>query len=317
MLNNRLATWAALLLAGVMTMIGTPAKADWPEKPVRLIVPYSPGGGFDTFARLFAPELEKALGTDIIVDNIPGAGGRRGVEAMLKSDADGYTMAMFNIPGMVIAGVTGKWQEIDLRNMAWVSNLTRSPYTLVLSASGDLTSANDLCTLGRPAKLATTGAGSSSHTIAVILMESLGCPYTVVPGYKGSTETTLAVIRGEVDGVLASLDTAQKFIDSGDIRIGLTFTAETLLDGVQTTTEIGKSELSSLAQLRMIGTPPGTPAEVVAKLDAAFQAAAASASIAEWSASTKRAVTYLDGGASAQVINEQFDVMQSFASAFQ
>lgn len=317
MLNTKLATWAATLLVGAMTLFGTPAKADWPEKPVRLIVPYSPGGGFDTFARLFAPELEKALGTDIIIDNIPGAGGRRGIEAMLKSDADGYTIAMFNIPGMVIAGVTGKWKDIDLRDMAWVSNLTRSPYTLMLSASGDLTSADDLCALDRPAKLATTGAGSSSHTIAVILMESLGCPYTVVPGYKGSTETTLAVIRGEVDGVLASLDTAQKFIDSGDIRVGLTFTDETLLDNVPTTTEIGKSELSSLAQLRMIGAPPGTPADAIAKLDAAFQAAAASASIAEWSASTKRAVTYLNGEASTHVITEQISVMQSFASAFQ
>ncbi|MCK0172365.1 tripartite tricarboxylate transporter substrate binding protein [Aliiroseovarius sp. S1123] len=317
MLNTKFATWATLLLIGAMTLIGTPAQADWPEKPVRLIVPYSPGGGFDTFARLFAPELEKALGTDIIVDNIPGAGGRRGIETMMKSDADGYTIGMFNIPGMVIAGVTGKWPDVDLRDIAWVSNLTRSPYTLVLSASGGLTSADDLCALGRPAKLATTGAGSSSHTIAVILMESLGCAYTVVPGYKGSTETTLAVIRGEVDGMFASVDTARKFIESGDIRIGLTFSTTTLFDGVPTTTEIGQNRLSSLAQLRMIGAPPGTPSEILAKLDAAFQAAATSASIAEWSASTKRPVTYMDADSSARAINEQFDVMQSFASAFQ
>ena len=317
MLNNKLAAWTLMLLVGAMTLIATPAQAEWPEKPVRLVVPYSPGGGFDTFARLFAPELEKALGTDVIIDNIPGAGGRRGVASMMKSDADGYTISMFNIPGMVIAGVTGKWPDIDLRDMTWVSNLTRSPYTLVLSATGGLTSAEDLCALGRPAKLATTGVGSSSHTIAVILLESLGCPYAIVPGYKGSTETTLAVIRGEVDGMLASMDTARKFIDSGDIRIGLTFTAEPLLDGVPTTTDIGKNELSSLAQLRMIGAPPGTPTKIVAKLDAAFQAAASSASIAEWSASTKRPVTYLDADSSARVINEQFGVMQSFASAFQ
>jgi len=317
MLKNRLATWAVMLLASVMAMVGTPAQAEWPEKPVRLIVPYSPGGGFDTFARLFAPELEKALGTDIIVENVPGAGGRRGIATMMKSDPDGYTIGMFNIPGMVIAGVTGKWPDIELRDVAWVSNLTRSPYTLVLSSSGGLTSAEDLCTLDRPAKLATTGVGSSSHTIAVILMESLGCPYAVVPGYKGSTETTLAVVRGEVDGMLASIDTARKFLDSGDIRIGLTFTAEPLLDGVQSTTEIGKGELSSLAQLRMIGAPPGTPAEITAKLEAAFQAAASSHSIADWSASTKRPVTYLDADTSGQVITEQFSVMQSFASAFQ
>lgn len=293
------------------------AAAEWPEKPIRFIVPYSPGGGFDTLARAFAPELEAALGAEVIVENVSGAGGRRGLQTMLNADADGHTISMFNVPGIVITQATGKLPEVDLNEVAWVASLSHTPYTLVLPASGGATSMEDLCALDRPAKFSATGPGSSSFAASKILMETVGCPYTVVTGYEGSTESVLAVIRGEVDAMVTGIDSASRFVDSGDAMLGMTFSTETIIEGVPTAADIGFPVLANFAQYRMVGASPETPDELVDALSAAFEQAANSEKLQAWSASSNRPIAFLNGEGAANVISEQFEVMIRFADAFE
>ena len=316
MLKCTMPKWSLLLFTWGALSFGGPAFAEWPEKPIRLIVPYSPGGGFDTFARAFAPELEQALGTDIIIDNVPGAGGRRGLQTMLKAKPDGYTITMFNVPGIVIAQVTGKLKAVDLNDIAWISSVSKANYSLVLSAKSDIGNLNDLCNLGRPAKFSATGPGSSSHTAAVVLMETASCPFTLVTGYEGSTEAALAVIRGEVDAMVTGIDSSSKFVVSGDAKIGLTFSADRMFDDVEAAGEIGDPELESLAQIRMFGAPPETPGDIIKKFSDAFEKAANSDRLVVWSQSANRPITFLNSEETAKTIETQFGVMEDFADAF-
>ncbi|MDP4925060.1 MAG: tripartite tricarboxylate transporter substrate-binding protein, partial [Alphaproteobacteria bacterium] len=83
---------AAVILFGVGT-----ATADWPEKPIKFVVPYSTGGGFDVYVRAVAPEMEKILGVPVVPENIPGAGGQKGAATVYKSEPDGYTIGIFNV----------------------------------------------------------------------------------------------------------------------------------------------------------------------------------------------------------------------------
>jgi len=188
---------AAVILFGVGT-----ATADWPEKPIKFVVPYSTGGGFDVYVRAVAPEMEKILGVPVVPENIPGAGGQKGAATVYKSEPDGYTIGIFNVPGLTVPPLLGKKVAYDLDQITWLGNLAKDTYSIAVKADSPINSLKDLCSLGRPAKFSDTGPASTSSVTAKISMSLIDCPMTNVTGYKGSSQTIVAAMRGEVDATL-------------------------------------------------------------------------------------------------------------------
>ncbi|MDP5327413.1 MAG: tripartite tricarboxylate transporter substrate-binding protein, partial [Paracoccaceae bacterium] len=121
----------------------------------------------------------------------------------------------------------------------------------------------------------------------------LNCPIVNVTGYGGSNDTMIAVMRGEVDATLKPIGSLAKYVASGDMRMIFTLTKNTVLEGVQNATEIGHPEIAKFTINRVVGAPPGTPADVVAKLSAALEAASKSAPVQEWASGSGTQLTFM------------------------
>lgn len=118
----------------------------FPDEDVSIVIPYSPGGGFDRAVRAFAPQFGEHLGADVTVlpRNVPGAGGRRGTSMVYRADPDGYTLGVINLPGFALPRILGEPAEYDLREMSWIGRLEAQTYVLLVSGSSDINSVEDL-----------------------------------------------------------------------------------------------------------------------------------------------------------------------------
>jgi tripartite-type tricarboxylate transporter receptor subunit TctC len=275
-----------LAAAGLVVASVTAALADWPEKPIKFVVPYSPGGGFDSYVRAVAPEMEKLLGTEVVVENIPGAGGQRGASTVYRADPDGYTIGIWNVPGLTVPQLVGKSSGYDLTDVTWIGNLATSRYALAVQAGSKFDSLEGLCSQGHPFKHSDTGPASTSSVTARIAMSIIDCPILNVTGYKGSTGTIVGLMRGEVDATIKPIAQLMKYVKSGDVKILMTFENERSLADVPTSTELGYPDFANFDLRRIVGGPPGMPADIQAKLSEALVAAANAPSVQEWSASS-------------------------------
>jgi tripartite-type tricarboxylate transporter receptor subunit TctC len=254
------------VIASVLLVLGLAQPgmaAGFPEKDITFIIPYSTGGGFDRTVRRLIPYMEKYLPNkvNVIPKNVPGAGGRKGVATMYRSDPDGYTIAIFNIPGMAIPVLTGTEVEYDLDKVTWLARLATADYMMGVGGSSSIKSLDDLKKLDS-AKFPQTGAGSTASAVTRIATAVLGINATHLTGYKGSKEYTLGVIRGDGEAAFAPVTSFRQYVESGDIRPILTFESESSMPGVPTAREIGFPELETLALERLVGGPPAMPADV-------------------------------------------------------
>jgi tripartite-type tricarboxylate transporter receptor subunit TctC len=273
---------AALVLAG-------PALAEYPQDDrITFVIPYSPGGGFDTIVRAFSPALEEAMDATVVPENIPGASGTRGGQAVHRADPDGYTIGIYNIPGLTVSEATDRDIGFSLSEVTWIANLASEAYAIAVKADSPIQSMEDLCNLGQPAKLSDTGLDSTSSITSVISFDIMGCPLTNVTGYAGSNDAMIAVIRGEVDATLKPVASLLQYTEegTGDLRLIVTYTEEEVVPGVPTVVDIGYPELAKFSVNRVIGGPPGMPEDVVAMLEEGFRKAVDAPAVQEWANSS-------------------------------
>ncbi len=309
----RLTRRAALAAAFLVAVPGL-ALAEWPtEKPITFVIPYGPGGGFDTIVRVLAPELEERLGTSVVPENIPGASGTRGGQAVARAAPDGYTIGIYNIPGLTVSQATDTDIGFDLGEVTWLANIASDRYALAVKADSPIQTVEDLCALGRPIRLSDTGLDSTSSITSVIAFSEMGCEIQNIVGYSGSNETMIAVVRGEVDATLKPLNSMKQYLDSGDLRPILTFSEEPLVEGVPSTTEIGQPALSGFAINRVVGGPPDMPAEVVERLSATLLEIVASDDFQAWAAETDTGLLPLDAAATEALMEELSQFYSQYA----
>lgn len=276
------------ILTGLVALglsVGGAAWADYPmDDEITFVIPYSPGGGFDTIVRQFAPALGEAMGATVVPENISGAGGARGGQAVHRADPDGYTIGIYNIPGLTVNEVTGRDQGFKLDEVTWIANLAVERYALAVKADSGINSVEDLCAIGTP-KFSDTGATSTASVTTRISMAIIGCEIVDVTGYAGSNDSMIAVISGEVDATIKPITSLARYLEgtgSGDLKLILTLTEDEAVPGVASATDIGHPEIAQFTLNRVIGAPPGTPADVVAALEAGFAAAIQSDSVTAW-----------------------------------
>lgn len=280
--NFRLLTLTTILSLQVLF---SPVFAAYPERDIKVIIPFSPGGGFDSFVRAVIPLLQKHLGgkVNVLPINSDGAGGRQGALETFRAKPDGYTIGVFNMPGVLIAQLTeGDKIRFDLNKLTWLATFGNDPYAYVVNKDSPLKTFADVQAQKQPILYGATGPSSTSYLATVIMNEMLGIPYEMVTGYTGSSEYTMGVMRGDVVSALVSMSTARPFIKSGDVRELAVIGMKSSDPAVADAESLGKPELGRLNVVRMLAAPPGLPAELKATLEKAILAAMADPEFTNW-----------------------------------
>jgi tripartite-type tricarboxylate transporter receptor subunit TctC len=265
---------------------GTALAQGFPNKPIRIIVPFAPGGNVDITARLVAPGLQEALGQPVVVENKPGAGGTIGADQVVKSPADGYTLLMGSNSTLSVApALYPKNPYHPLKDFAPVASIASGPFVLVTSGAAQDRSAKDLVARAKasPGKLtmSSAGTGSSNHLVGELFQETAGVKFTHVP-YKGSGQALTDLMGGQVDLHFDQITSAAGHIQSGKLRALMVTAPQRVatLPDVPTSTEAGYPSFQATNVTGLIA-PAGTPREVIDKLNAAVQKVIAQPAVRE------------------------------------
>ena len=196
---------------------------------VRWLVGYGPGGGYDIYSRLLQPHLEKHLGVQIVVENMPGGGGILSAGTLSRSNPDGLTLGIINGPGLLVAAMTG---EANVPNpatdLALVGRIARNRTVICAPAGSKLETIEDVLreSKSRPLLFSTSEIGSTNFVGVVVTSSLLGLECDFVPGYSGSRESVIAMLRGESDLVSNTFESVLDHIEAGDIKPLLQISAE-------------------------------------------------------------------------------------------
>lgn len=274
---------------GAVTAMSQGASAAFPEKNITFIIPYAPGGGFDTYVRKMAPMMEKYLPNkvNVLPKNIDGAGGRKALNDLWRAKPNGYTIAIFNMPGMLLDKIVGKKTRYEIDKFVWLTQLAVSPYTLAVNSKGPYTSFEAL-KKAKGLKYPVTSPSSTAAVAGKIVASVLGLDVKMLPGYKGSSKTSLSIIRGDTHLSLYANRSYAKYAKSGDMKAVLSLEDKSPWPGVPTVGDLGHPELTALATERIVGTAPGTPKAIVKILEEALIKGGNDPSIQAWSKKSKQ-----------------------------
>ncbi len=273
-----------LMLALASAALTWPAAQAWaqryPDKPVRIVVPYVAGGNLDFIGRLFAQALGKELGQPFVVDNRPGANGNTGTEQVVRSPADGYTLAMVSAGTLAINPALYRSMPFDPeKDLAPISLVASGPMVLEMNSSLPIGNITELVAYARanPGKLnfGSGGNGTLSHLSLEMLRQRTGIDIVHVP-YKGTSLAVNDLLAGHIQGMFDTLSTAAPFIKDGKLR-GIAVTSlkrSETLPSLPTISEAGVKDYVADAWSALVA-PAGTPRDVVMRLQGAIAQIAA------------------------------------------
>ena len=204
-----------------LAAVAVPAAAqEFPTKPIRMVIPYDPGGVSDIVARMIQPGMVASLGQPIIIENRPGAGGGIGTDAVLKGPADGYTMVIQFDSFATVPYMYPSVQYDPIRDFAGISLIARAPQVLTVDPKLGITTVEQFLQYARKKSpevtFSTAGAGSSSR-LSMELLRSLGKFDVTFVTYKGGAPAVNAVLGGQVTGMLASIGVVVNQIKAGKL----------------------------------------------------------------------------------------------------
>ncbi|MFO1196537.1 MAG: tripartite tricarboxylate transporter substrate binding protein [Burkholderiaceae bacterium] len=266
-------TRLARFLVSTLVLFAVPgAHAAWPDRPVRLVVPYAAGGTADSPARVIAAELATRLGQQVVVDNRPGAGGTIGAQAVAKSAADGYTLLYDATSFTVNPSLMPKLGFDYAKDFAPIGMVARIPTMLVVAADSPIRSVADLVRAARaePSRVtfASAGNGSAAHLTGELFARGFHLALTHVP-YKGGAPAMTDLVGGRVTTMFSAVTTSGPLVKAGRLRaIATAFDrrVEAFAD-VPTVAESGLPGFSAY-EWNALFAPIGVPHEIVARLEA-------------------------------------------------
>ena len=248
--------------AAVFLLVSAGALAQgFPSKPIRIVVPFPPGGGADTLARIMEPKLAAAWGQPVIVENRPGASGHIGADFVAKSAPDGATLLMSS---------TASLTEKNVGQFAPVSLVSASPYVLAASPRLAASSVRELIALAKanPGKLsfASSGTGAASHLSGELFKSMAGVDLLHVP-YKGTGQAVTDLLAGHVDLMFAPSQTVMPYVREGRLK-ALALTGAKRSETLPDLPTVAESGLPGYAAVGWFGllAPAATPQAIVAKI---------------------------------------------------
>jgi tripartite-type tricarboxylate transporter receptor subunit TctC len=274
----------AALISAAALCSGWPAvqAQNWPDKPIRFIVPSPPGGGTDSLARLLANKLGELLQWHFVIDNRPGAGGNLGLDLAAKAAPDGYTIVMGESSNLAInPSLYSKLPFDPAKDVAAVALVGTVPLVLVVSASAPRDSLAALIDAARRRQLtfASSGNGTVGHLVGEMWRRAIGVDMVHVP-YKGAGPVMIDLVGGQVDLHFASLPAALPLIESGKLK-ALAVTAPQRLPSLPSIPTLSESGFPGFEYSVFYGVlaPTGTPAAIVGRLNGEIDRALRSADL--------------------------------------
>lgn len=263
-----------LLLAAALAAASFAAAAQpYPSRPVRIVVPLSPGGFADTPARMLAPRLSEQLGRQFFIENKPGAGGTIGADFVAKSPADGYTLLLTGTPHVISAHLYKKMPYDALKDFTHIALIASGPYALVVNPQKvPAGSVRELVALAKsqPGKIdfASSGNGSAQHLVGALFNAMAGIELNHVP-YKGSGPAMQDLVAGQVGVSFAGIPNVLSHVRAGRVRaLGVTTAKRwSELPDIPTIAEAGVPGYEATLWLSVSG-PAGMPADIVQRLNA-------------------------------------------------
>jgi tripartite-type tricarboxylate transporter receptor subunit TctC len=272
-----------LLLAALLMGTGLSATVasaqEWPSKPIKLVVPYAPGGYTDAVGRITARFLEKELSQTVIVDNRPGGGGIVGSDLVSKSPGDGYTLCVCSVGAISIAPVAQTTSYDPVKSFKPISVVSTIPQTVIVNPSLPINSMEDLVKYAKanPGKLTygSSGAGGLMYFSVALFDARLGTKMTHVP-FKGGSPATAAVVSGEVSLSFTNMTDALPQIEANTVR-ALAVTSATRSEFTPKLPTVAETVSPGYAVESWNGimAPASTPDAVVAKVSDALKKMAA------------------------------------------
>ena len=259
---------------------------EFPAKPVRIIVPFAPGGNVDITARIIAAPLGDILGQQVVVENRPGGGGMVATAQVIKGTADGYTLVLGSSSTISVAPATTRNPPYDpTRDLAVVGPIQAVPIVLTSSSRNSITSYREFVAQAqaRPGRVsvASAGTGTSNHLALELLMKQSGLKVIHVP-YKGSGPALIDLVGGQVETMMDQLTASMAHIKEGRLRALAVTTRKrsALLPDVPTLSELGLGDYD-VSTFTGLFAPAGTPRPVLDKLGAALARVLAQPAIRE------------------------------------
>lgn len=263
-------------LAAALLVMCSAASAAFPDKPIKIIVGFPPGGPLDTHARLLVDQLQKNLGQPVIIDYKPGAGGSIGADFVSKAPADGYTLLMANTGTMVINPFVYTKNPYDtLRDFTPVARTAQQPLALAVNNDVPAKTFTEFVSYAKanPGKInfGSAGNGGISHLVPEMLEDAAGIKMVHVP-YKGSAPAFTDLLAGQVQFMAESIPQVTQYVKAGKIRV-LAMTGKernAAIADVPTMAEVSVKNFEVVGFYGVLA-PPKLPAEVLAKLADAFR----------------------------------------------
>ena len=269
---------AAAAAAGLMAVAGPALSQDnWPERPVRVIIPFGPGGGADVLARTVTAPLSEIFGQRFVPENVTGAGGIIRVTALANSEPDNHTIGVLVVSTTVIAPPTNTNITYDpLGDFEYIAFLGGAPVVFAVNPDTGITNLEELFDAirasERPFAYGTPGLATMNNLVPAVVFSQAGVEVEHI-GYQGAAQAVSDAVAGHIPMTSVTLSTGRTAIDSGQLRAIAISTAERHPDfpDVPTFAELGFPDATALTWFGM-GAPAGTDPEVVARLSAEINA---------------------------------------------
>lgn len=304
----------AATFASVALMAGAPAQAaGFPDHNITFIIPYGPGGGFDTYVRRIAPIMQKYLPNkvNVLPRNEPGAGGRKMLIDLWRSKPDGYKIGIFNMPGMMLDKVLGKKDPYKIEKFTWLGRVAESRYVLTVATKSSYNSLADL-KKAKELKYPVTSTASGAYVAGKIMAHAIGLHVKFLTGYKGSAKASLSIIRGDTDLSLFNTRSFAKWAKGGDLKGLVSFEEKSSFKGMPTVAQVGYPSLEELTIERVVGTTPGIPGHVRKILASALLKALRSPTMQAWHKKTGRPLNPLGADGTAKVLKSRLKFMEKY-----
>lgn len=267
-----------LALAATTTLTTSAFAQAWPAKPIRIVVPFPPGGGTDTIARETSQRVATATGWTFVIDNKPGAGGNLGVDAVAKSPADGYTLVLGQTSNLAInPTLYAKMPYDSQKDLAPIVLVANAPLVMVTGVGTPYKTLAEAVNAAKakPGTLnfASPGNGTVAHLTSELFQKAAGVNTQHVP-YKGAAQALTDVMSGTVELYMSSVPTLIGHIKNNKLR-PLAVTSAKRVDDLPNVPTINESGYKGFDAVTWFGllAPAGTPKDVIAKLNAEFNKA--------------------------------------------
>lgn len=290
---------------------------EFPTENIRYIIPFSEGGGTDTYARQMVPEMDERMDVNIGIENISGAASLRGTGEAFYSEPDGHTICAFNPPSTPVSEMVNP-QDFDMTEMVGVCTYARTPFVIVANSEHEIEGYDDLMDRYDDGDLEIFSGkerGGVDHVMALLMQELHGFEWDRYVGYDGTGPAVQATLSGEVPACIATDTGAEAGVESGDLDLVTGLVSEegggsNVFPDVETVVDLGYDNIDFISNLtRGIYAPPDTPRERTQVIADVVEEALQRDAVQDWSEETGNVVEFNDGEFAEGAISDAYEII--------